>query len=87
MQREIEALILAIGTTAGRRANVNAILQEILYAIQRHDAAIDEADHRLLETLSRAVLSSTAKADKSPVDTAFQDYLNNQQYQRAYANG
>lgn len=55
MQRELEAVIRAIGTTANGRANVQAILQEILYAIQRHDLAIGEADRRLLEALDRAI--------------------------------
>lgn len=76
MQREIEALIRSISTTAGRRTNVQAILQEILYAIQRHDMAIDEADQRLLEALDRAIAGTQpAPQQQAP------------RYAETYANG
>jgi len=77
MQREIEALIRSISTTAGRRTNVQAILQEILYAIQRHDMAIDEADQRLLEALDRAIAGTQpAPQQQAPTPKYAQDYVN-----------
>jgi len=81
MQRELEAVIRAIGTTANGRANVQAILQEILYAIQRHDLAIGEADRRLLESLERAI-TGTQPAPEPPQYA--QDYVN--AHMNAYQN-
>jgi len=80
MQREIEALIRAISVTSGRRANVQSILQEILYAIQRHDTAIDEADQRLLDSLDRAI-SGTAGAPAQPQQAQAP------RYEPTYSNG
>jgi hypothetical protein len=77
MQRELEAVIRAIGTTANGRANVQAIMQEILYAIQRHDLAIGEADRRLLEALERAI-SGTHQVEQERQAP---------RYDQAYANG
>jgi len=79
MQRELEAVIRAIGTTANGRANVQAIMQEILYAIQRHDLAIGEADRRLLEALDRAISGTAgvpAQSQQSQVPRYDQTYSN-----------
>lgn len=77
MQRELEAVIRAIGTTANGRANVQAILQEILYAIQRHDLAIGEADRRLLESLERAI-TGTQPAPQQQAPRYAETYGNGQ---------
>lgn len=58
MQREIQALMAALNGAAQNRTNIQAILQDILWAIQAHGTAIGEADRRLLENLERAIMGT-----------------------------
>jgi transcription initiation factor TFIIIB Brf1 subunit/transcription initiation factor TFIIB len=58
MQREIQALMAALNHAQQGRANVQAILQDILWAIQAHGTAISEADRKLLDHLERAIMGT-----------------------------
>lgn len=66
MQREIQALMAALNGAAQNRTNIQAILQDILWAIQAHGTAIGEADRKLLASLERAIMGEQQQPPPMP---------------------
>lgn len=55
MQRELDALLRALSGDQSKRARIQGVFHEILYAIQMHNARLTEADHELIARLQRAL--------------------------------
>ena len=55
MQRELDALLRAIEGDGGRRAGVQGVMHEIVFAIGAYATRMSEAEAELLGRLQRAI--------------------------------
>lgn len=55
LQHALDLLQRELANASQKRTNIQAIMNDIMWAIQKHDSAISGADRQLLDDLMRAV--------------------------------